>query len=434
VISKSNAPMRILIAHHQYPEYDKMAGSLRLLEIVRVLREAGHALTFLAYKETAPRYQRILEELGVECVSDAHRALRQSAEAMGGFLKSHDFEAAILVMYNCYNRYAPYIRSALPRCRLIFDTTDLAFVRYGRQAEIEGTPEARAHAEEVRAAEVSAIKDADSVWTVSERERKIVLDLVPGKDAHVVKLIHRVADHRPDFDERQGLVFIGSYGHAPNVDGVRWFMKNVFPLIDSKLPGIGFTIIGQEPPDDFHDYEKRYPGVRVTGYVEDHRAILASSRVGVAPLRFGAGVKGKIAEYFCCGLPCVSTTIGIEGMELVPGRDVLTADTPEGFAEAVVRTYSEADTWRGLSEAGIEYVRRELSVEAVAPQVLAALEAAARLESTKTGSGLSNIVWCIRNPRKIGRWIGLAASTLRREGLGEMMRQILIWLRRPSPS
>jgi len=260
------------------------------------------------------------------------------------------------------------------------------------------------------------------------------LDLVPGKDAHVVKLIHRVADHRPDFDERQGLVFIGSYGHAPNVDGVRWFMNNVFPLIDSKLPGIGFTIIGQEPPDDFHDYEKRYPGVRVTGYVEDHRAILACSRVGVAPLRFGAGVKGKIAEYFCCGLPCVSTTIGIEGMELVPGRDVLTADTPEGFAEAVVRTYSEADTWRGLSEAGIEYVRRELSVEAVAPQVLAAVKAAMQVEPASAASPLANIVWCLRNPGKLGRWIALSFSTLRTGGVREVIRQVSVWLRRPTSS
>lgn len=408
-----------------------MSGSLRMLEIVRILREAGHTLTFLAYTETAPKYQRILEDLGVECVSDANRALRKSADAMRCFLISHDFEVAILSMYNCYNRYASYIRSALPKCRLVFDTTDLASLRCKRQAEIEGTAEAFAYAEQVKAEETAALKDADSIWTVSEEERKLVSDLIPGSDVRVVGNIHRIEEVRVGFQERKGLAFIGSYGHAPNIDGVRWFMKYVFPIIKNRLPDVEVSIIGPNPPEDFHEYAKHYAGVRVTGYVEDHRSILSSSRVGIAPLRFGAGVKGKIAEYFCCGLPCVSTTIGIEGMNLIPGKEVLVGDTPEDFAGAVIQAYTNPDIWLGLSESGVEYVMRELSIRAVAPRLLAAVESASRIKKKKHKAVWGNILWCIRNPRKLNRWVGLAISTLRQQGAKEMIKQLRVWLHRP---
>lgn len=426
-------PMQIMIAYVQYPETDRNAGALRVFEIIRILRSAGHEITFLSPTENDPGYRQALERIGVECVSDADRSVAGSVEKFGEFLRERSFEIAVFVQHFIYNRYAPYFRTLLPECRLIFDTLDLEYVRLDREANIVATAEARASAERVRREEISALRDADSVWVVTEVEKVTAIDVAAARNVEVIPTIHVAESESPSYESRHGLVFLGNYRHRPNADAMHYFVREVLPAIARALPDVHLSIAGSYPTDELKAYEQQSPSVRVTGFIEDHRALLKAHRVGIAPLRYGAGMKGKIGEYFACGLPCVTTSIGAEGMSLVHEHDALIADDPEQFAALVVRLYGDPGLWGILSRNSLDYIRRNVSVEAITPRVLAALASAAQTTVSRRTSKLANLAWVVRNPRELRRWTGTTIRVLRRGGLPELYNQVRIWLRRPPP-
>jgi len=346
--------MKILIAYWQILEPDINSGSLRLYETTRMLKEAGHHIVFL---QSGTKYNRYLSELGVETPFDIGTAYKTSRE-FRQLLQQHEFDVAILSPYETYHRLAPYIKKTIPGCTLILDTIDLFHVRFQRMAELSQDPKDFEVARQTYDAEWQCMKDADSVWVVTKTEQKIIASGV--NRVHVIPNVHRPATINSGFDEREGIVFLGGYDHAPNVDAVRYFVKEILPLIRTELPGVPVIIAGSNPPAEFQKYASEY-GIHVTGYIPDHRSILNSCRVGIAPLRYGAGMKGKIGEYLSCGLPCVTTSIGAEGMNFHDGVEVLIADDPVGFANKVIAAYTDRTCWQMLSDNGRQYIQQYLS-------------------------------------------------------------------------
>jgi glycosyltransferase involved in cell wall biosynthesis len=365
--------MRILILYPKFPEPDTNAGALRLDEIIRALINQGHRLTLLAGKMNEPRYKTRLENAGVECVCDEASGLSKKGKPIIKFLKDRGFDAAIAVHYIMYARYSPFIRRALPDCRLILDTVDLHALRLERQAET-GDSENPGRVRKVYFEEFKAIYEADAVWMATSLERDLVVQMTgrPAKTVHAIPTIHPVSPQNPSYEERAGIVFLGNYKHAPNADAIRYFMNDIYPLMRRSLPEAPLFIAGANPPREFLAYGSD-KNARVTGFVEDHRALLSSCRVGIAPLRFGAGIRGKIGEYLGCHLPCVSTSLGAEGMELTPGKDILLADDPPTFAKNIIEVYNESVLWRSLSREGADKIRSRFSPEVVFESIKAAL-------------------------------------------------------------
>jgi glycosyltransferase involved in cell wall biosynthesis len=354
-----------------------------------------------------------------------------NAEEFGTYLRKRDFHVAVFVQHFIYNRYAPYFRTLLPECRLVFDALDLEHVRCEREAEILNTKDAHDNAARVKREEIGALRDADAVWTVTEVEKQNVLGFVPNKHVDVIPTIHEAGHDLPGFDAREAIVFLGNYQHRPNVDAIHYFMREIFPSVTQSLPDVPFLIAGSYPDESLFPYEKQWPDVHVTGYVEDHRALLKSCRVGIAPLRYGAGMKGKIGEYLGCGLPCVSTSIGSEGMGLTNEREVLVADDPQDFASCITQLYSDPDLWQRVACAGAAYINT-FSFAAVAPRVEAAIQAASLVTRTKRTASLGNLSAILRRPGEAARWIGTAGRAFRRGGVRELLRQFRVWLHRPT--
>lgn len=423
--------MRVLVAYAQFPETDKNAGGMRVFSIVKMLVQGGHAVTFLVSSDNDPKYRKAVEDLGVECLNDADRRVVGDVEAFGAYLRERKFQVAVFVQYFIYNRYAPYFRMLLPECRLVYDALDLEFVRCEREAQVLGTKEAQKYAEQVKIEEIGTLRDCDTIWTVTEVEKQKALELVPGKRVDVIPTIHEADRDLPGYDARDGIVFLGSYHHRPNLDAINYFMHDIFPKVREALPDVAFFIAGASPVDSLYEYEKEWANVKVTGFVEDHRALLKSCRVGIAPLRFGAGMKGKIGEYMGCGLPCVTSSIGAEGIGLKHEQEVLVADTAEDFARCVIRAYSDKPLWDSLSRTGAAYINT-FSHEAIAPRVMAAVEAASQMPVHRAAGGLGNIVSILKKPGAIARWLGTAVRAVRRGGLGELVKQFRVWLHRPS--
>lgn len=140
--------------------------------------------------------------------------------------------------------------------------------------------------------------------------------------------------------ERPTIVFTGTLRHAPNADGIRWYLRHVHPRVLAQAPDARLAIVGADPPPDIRAAAS--PNIQVAGYVEDIRPWLHDARAAIVPLHAGGGTRLKILEAFAAGVPVVSTNIGAEGLEVIDGSDILLADEPEAFAAAVVRVLRDA--------------------------------------------------------------------------------------------
>ena len=169
------------------------------------------------------------------------------------------------------------------------------------------------------------------------------------------------------FDDRRDIIFIGSFQHAPNADAVLYFAREIFPLVRDRLPDVVFQVIGPDAPPEV--VELGSPNIRVLGRVPNVRPLFDQARISVAPLRFGAGVKGKVNQSMALGVPTVVTSIAAEGMYLVHEDNAMIADDPERFAEAVVSLWTSRELWERVSTNGRQNIRDHFSMEAAAKMI-----------------------------------------------------------------
>jgi glycosyltransferase involved in cell wall biosynthesis len=168
-------------------------------------------------------------------------------------------------------------------------------------------------------------------------------------------------------------VFVGHYAHNPNEDAVAYFVKEIFPLIRQELPGVVFYMVGSHMTEGVQALGSQ--DVVAVGYVPDLTPYFEGCRVFVAPLRYGAGIKGKIAQSMGFGLPVVTTLIGVEGMGLTDGQHVLIGDSSVAFAKAVVRLYRDDRLWEEMSRTGLLHIKSNFSkavIRAKLARILAA--------------------------------------------------------------
>jgi glycosyltransferase involved in cell wall biosynthesis len=203
---------------------------------------------------------------------------------------------------------------------------------------------------------------SDATIVLSRTEHELLVRELPGASLFVIPLLCEIPGRSVAYAPRRDILFIGGYEHLPNVDAVRYFAAEIWPLVRRRLPEAVFLVLGSNPPAEVLSLEG--DGITVVGYVEQLPPYFNRCRLSVAPLRYGAGIKGKIATSLGFGVPCVATRIAVEGMGLTDGRETLVADSPEAFADAVVRVYSEESLWSSLSDQGLQFLEREMSLAA----------------------------------------------------------------------
>jgi hypothetical protein len=268
----------------------------------------------------------------------------------------------------------PALRALSPRTRIAVDSVDVHFLRMRRAAEVAGDQLGLARAERERVQELSVYAAADVVLAVTEDERALLAGLLPGTDVQVLGNVHRLADAVAPLAGRRGALFVGSYGHAPNADAVRWLCADVMPLLQAGAYAGPVVVAGSGMPDDLARLAAA-AGAEPRGFLPSVDDELAVRRISIAPLRFGAGLKGKVGESLAAGVPVVATTIAAEGFDR-PERGMLIADSAAGFAAAIERLSSDDELWARLSQGGRELVAETLGTtacEAALERILAAL-------------------------------------------------------------
>ncbi len=360
---------RMLIVDSCTPTPDQDSGSVDMVNTLRMLLDLGYRVTFVADSKLSPlgRYTRALQEMGVECacfpyVTSTSALLRA---------RGADFDAVMLVRAPVAYRYLEQVRRNCPRAKLLFNTVDLHFLRAQRRAELLGGKAPGGALDEQKRRELAVVAAADATMVVSPVEKAILDESVPGARVRVLPVLREVPGRERGFAERSGVVFVGGFRHSPNVDAVLWFCREIWPRVRERLPHAEFSIIGSNMVPEVRALQGE--GVRVLGFVEDVTPLFGRARLSVAPLRYGAGQKGKVVMSLSYGVPSVVTSVAAEGMGLQNGRDAWVADSPDAFAEGVAALHEDRKLWESMSDAGLELVTREFSVDANRPRLAALL-------------------------------------------------------------
>ncbi|MEO6801124.1 MAG: glycosyltransferase family 4 protein, partial [Rhodanobacter sp.] len=270
--------------------------------------------------------------------------------------------AVILSRHTVAGQYLELVRRHAPQARLIFDTVDLHFLREARAAQLTTSTSLAHQAEASRRSELVLIQRADVTFVVSPHEETLLAELAPQASVEVLSNIHEVHGRGRPRAPRRDLVFIGGYGHPPNSDAMRWLAQEILPRLRQAMPEIQLHVLGDVP--DARQRELATPGLQFHGRVPELAPWLDACLATLAPLRFGAGVKGKINMAMSYGVPVIGTTIAVEGMQLTNGVDVLVADDVAAFVDAVRRLTTDEALWQHLSDHGLENVRHHFSAAA----------------------------------------------------------------------
>ncbi|MBA3831030.1 MAG: glycosyltransferase [Chthoniobacterales bacterium] len=355
---------RVLVIDHHLPMPDRDSGSLRMFEILTILYHLGHRVTFLPdnLADIHP-YGDNLKQRGIEVVYYPY------AKSARDFLQTRGPEYDVVILSRCdfARKHVDNVRQYAPQSRLIFDTVDLHFVRTDREAELTKDPEVREQAREKEEAEYKLIDQADETWVVSSTEQELLARKRPGKPIHVVSNIVETPGSATPFSARQDFLFIGSFQHTPNIDAVLYFARDIYPLVRHNLSAAKFFIIGDKAPPSVVALADE--NTIVTGLAPDVRPYFDSVKLSIAPLRYGAGVKGKINQSMGLGVPVVATSLAVEGMGLTNREDVLIADEPSEFAGALLELYKTPALWDQLSQAGVSKTEASFSRETAERQL-----------------------------------------------------------------
>ncbi len=315
----------------------------------------------------SPRYVRALEELGINVLAAPQW---DAADLVGRVDLCVFFE-----FFTTAEKALGRVRMRRPDLPVVVDTVDVHFIREGRAAPYARRPWlSRLKASLTKRRELKVYGQADLILTATEDDRTEILRALPDARVVVIPTIHEVRDAVPAFEERRhsSVLFVGGFRHPPNVDAVLSFCREILPSIRRALPEVEVTIVGEQPPKEILDLREN--GIVVTGWVPDVVPYLDSHCVGIAPLRFGAGMKGKVGEALSAGLPMVTTSVGAEGMDLEDEKTAIITDSPEKFADAVVRLCTDPTLHRRLSEEGRAHARQRWGLALIEARLLEAVE------------------------------------------------------------
>lgn len=363
-------PRKKVLVIVSYPlSPDRDAGSLRMYNLLQLFRGFAWQATFaVSDLQSSPAQHDLLQALGVDVLETP------PVESVEVHLQEHGptYDLVIMSALPVALKYLSCIRRNAAAAKLVFDTTDLQHLREYRRAKVTGEGGWLQLAMRSRKWELAAVNAADCTWVVSPTERAVLEKACPNARIQLLSVIQAIHGSARAFAERRGIVFIGSFPHHPNADAMRHFVDRIYPLLKEQINGEKVFIIGPEPPDWLR--ERAADDLIVLGHVPDIKPYFDDCRISIAPLRYGAGVNGKILLSMSHGVPVVASSVAAEGIPLAGGEDILVADSPGDFCGAVMNLYHNERLWGELSRNGLGIVERHYSVEASRSRLAGILE------------------------------------------------------------
>lgn len=350
---------RVLFVDSQFPSPEKDAASYAALVEIRLFIALGYDVEFLALQNTSPLgAQKVnFEKLGIrffyfDCLESQQHFVALNAAF---------YEIIYVTRYHVLAAISEMIRWWAPKAKIYLNLADLHYLREARLAG--GDTTAFKNSLLIKQDELRQVNLADKVLTYSTYELNILKqEGVASEKLFLCPWVSEVTEPLSGFDGRVNISFLGNFEHVPNLEGLVWFISQVWPSLLMKLPGVKFVIYGSHThllPGDVYQAE----GVEVFGWIEDVGEAYNSSRIFIAPLLSGAGVKGKVVGAFSHGVPCVLSEIAVEGIPIVHEQDAFVAITIDDWIKSIVNLYSNSDLWRAVSQSSIIFAATNYSFE-----------------------------------------------------------------------
>ena len=351
----------LLMVDHYVPQYDKDAGSRTVFQYVRLFVKQGYNVKFIGdnYFKHEP-YTTVLQQMSVEVLYGPYYAnnwenwIKENAE---------HFDYVFLNRPHISVKYIDFIRKHT-KARIIYYGHDLHFLREKRRYELEQDPQALKDSKEWKQKEIALMKQADVAYYPSSIEVKEIakIDASIKAKAIVAYMFEDVNTEPYDFKKRKDIMFVGGFTHKPNADAVLWFVRDILPMILDKIPDLKFYIMGSNPPESILGLAN--DNIIVKGFVTDEELEwhYQNCRISVVPLRYGAGIKGKVVEAMRYGMPVVTTSVGAEG--ITGAENILCiGNKPKAIARDLVELYNDKNALQEMSERSYEYIKKNFSME-----------------------------------------------------------------------
>lgn len=368
--------MRILTISPSLPIPDQASGDLRLFTLLALMAKSHSVSLCVLYADDQ------IEEMGTQSYSAYVNAIQSKgvrvSTDLAPLLRSETWDVVLFEFYEPAIKLIDEVRFRQPCARVVIDSVDVHFRRHAAKATISGSEADAALADKVKREELRAYNSADTVIAVTEDDKSTLSPQIRDVPIYVLPNVHKInTPMDPMLTKPNSMIFVGGFKHEPNVDAMHYFCKNVLPLIRDAIPTANLTIVGSHPPVDIQALASDH--IEVTGYVPDTSKYLRGAAISIAPLRYGAGMKGKIGEAMSHGLPIVTTTIGAEGFGLVAGKDLLVGDSAREFALHVINLLRDPKLYNTIRLNGWRFIRNHYSIERVEQlchETLAAIQTA----------------------------------------------------------
>ena len=358
---------KALVCAPLMPEFDREGGSRRVLHLIEALQRDGWSVTFFAENMSGTeRYVRLLQQRGVMVYGGPHsRGISADAylSSPKTLLEDGGFDLVMVAFWYFAEALIPLIRTYAPQARIIVASIDLHFLRQSRKVfshkDDTRPPGAldQAYASEM-IRELNAYAAADGVLTVSQKEADLINDfLATPAQAKAVPDCEDLSVSPIPFAERKGILFVGNFRHYPNVQAVAYLFEQLLPKLPPHvLHEHPVYVVGNGLDEAIGAKGQGMPHVKMVGWVPSLLPYYNKTRVSIVPLLHGAGTKRKVIESLSVGTPCVSTSIGAEGLDLQHGQHIWIGDTPAAFVAGITRILHDEPLWHHLAQLGRAHI------------------------------------------------------------------------------
>tara|TARA_B110001454_G_scaffold207459_1_gene218913 strand:- start:13 stop:1242 length:1230 start_codon:yes stop_codon:yes gene_type:complete len=350
----------LLIIGYVWPEPNSSAAGSRMLQLIQFFQLQHYQISF-ASPALRTEHMADLSALAIDCVD-----ITLNCSSFDNFIKTHQPDVVLYDRFMMEEQFGWRVSEQCPQALKILDTEDLFCLRHARHDAHKKNStmlESDLLSSDLAQREIAAIFRCDLTLMISPKEIDLLTTLfnVDVSLLHYLPFVfcqHQLEQHNPSYEQRHGFISIGNFRHPPNWDSVLWLKQSIWPLIRKQLPKAELFICGAYPPPKATDLHDEKSGFLVKGWVDDAVEAMQLARVCLAPLRFGAGIKGKLAQAMLCSTPSVTTNIGVEGMQTqLPWAGGIANDAIS-IADAAVKLYQDADAWQCASELGQKNAQR----------------------------------------------------------------------------
>ena len=348
-----------------WPEPRATAAGTRMMQLIHWFLDHQFQITF-ASTAAFTDYSENLSAYGI-----VQQPVKLNHPSFDEFVFNLNPSVVVFDRFIMEEQFGWRVAEHLPEALRILDTEDLHSLRSAREIALSAKKEFSITDWlnlDITKRELASIYRSDLSLIISEFELKLLKEKVMVDDSLLLylpflyeELTESICQKWLPFKEREHFVFFGNGKHAPNIDAISWLNSSIWPRIRASLPESELHIYGPYMPESIRKMDNIETGFRIKGWVEDLASVMSKARLNLAPLRFGAGIKGKLLDGFRNGTPSITTSIGVEGIVNSQQLSILARDEPDSFSKLAVDVYCNEHKWNEIRKLGIDLINKHFN-------------------------------------------------------------------------